>query len=183
MNNEPDAYNTMTMYFKEMTIEGNTIFPGLQDVSGFTALMGSIRRDNTEIAKLLFEADCDVDRQTICGNTALMLASDHDNIEIVKLLLGANCDVNIQNNRGITALMYATQGPTTVSTSRVGNTEIVKLLLEASCDANIQDNTGRTALMYASVLASYDRWSLTDSKNNTEIELLLINYTSKTIHL
>ncbi len=90
---------------------------------GGTAIMFASRAGHTEIAKLLINANADLNIQgRYAGTTALMWAAEHGSTDIVKLLIEAKANVNLKNHSGETALTLANKNK---------RTEIVKLLKAA----------------------------------------------------
>lgn len=65
---------------------------------GRTALMHAIVQGQTEAAKFLLNAGCNIDEQDDCGATALMIAVCHinnNNKEIVNILLNKGADTSL----------------------------------------------------------------------------------------
>ena len=75
---------------------------------GMTALLVvcSAKR-NLQIARLLLEAEADVDQADADGNSSLILASTVGHLKIVQLLLQARANVGLANRSGMTALTSA----------------------------------------------------------------------------
>ena len=75
---------------------------------GMTALVVvcSAKR-NMRIARLLLEAEADVDQTDADGNSSLILASMLGRLKIVRLLLQARANVDLANEAGMTALTSA----------------------------------------------------------------------------
>ncbi len=69
-----------------------------------TALMLATRNKDTEMAKLLIDANALLDTQNKNGSTALTWAAEHGRTEIAQLLIDAGADLNIKDNNGCTAL-------------------------------------------------------------------------------
>lgn len=98
--------------------------------SYYNALMWASENGNTEIAKMLIDAEANVNIQdSFMKSTALMLASRRGYTEIVKMLLDAGAEVNLQKEYGVTALVQAV---------RYGHVEIVEMLLDAGADVSLE---------------------------------------------
>ena len=71
---------------------------------GLTPLMAALRRGDERAAKLLYEANADVNLADEFGKTALMLAAEfgHGDLGLVALLVRgeSNLDVNVADNEG-----------------------------------------------------------------------------------
>lgn len=79
------------------------------------------RDKELEVAKILIDAEIDLNAQSINGKTALHYAMGKNKTELVKLLVESGANVNIRDNKNMTLLDYA---------KRKNNGEIIKLLEE-----------------------------------------------------
>ncbi len=78
---------------------------------GGTAIMFAARANHVEIAKILIEANADLNiHGAYAGTTALIWAAQHGSFEIVKLLVENNAKINAKNHKGETALNFANNG-------------------------------------------------------------------------
>ena len=109
---------------------------------GTTALHWAAYRDDPEIARLLIEADADINAKTRLGDlTPLLLAAKNGNTTLIEILLEAGTDANDADANGTTPLMYSAAS---------GKADAVKVLLESGAEVNATDTTnGQTALMFA----------------------------------
>jgi len=71
-----------------------------KDNNSRTALMWSVRRNNTECAQILLGFKASVDLQDTDGNTALHVACGQGHTAIVRLLLDRGASLTICNKRG-----------------------------------------------------------------------------------
>ncbi len=113
---------------------------------GMTALHWAAYRDDLEMARLLIDADADVEAKTRLGEiTPLFMASKNGSAGMIELLLGAGADANATNTgTGTTPLMLA---------AGAGRTNALKVLLDHGAEVNAQDTTnGQTPLMFAAAL-------------------------------
>lgn len=132
--------------------------------NGDTALIKSILKNNTEIAKYLIDSGANLDLQSNYKNTALILATIRgaNKNEITKYLInppnrkGAKLD--LQNENGDTALIYAI---------KLGNDEITKYLIEKKANIDLKNKDEKTALFFAV------------DENNNEIVKYLIDKGAK----
>jgi ankyrin repeat protein len=83
------------------------------------------------IAKLLIEADADLNIRGADGCTALISAARNRHTDIAKLLIDAGADLDIKASDGCTALNYA---------ARNGHKEIAKLLIDSGAYVDAQDD-------------------------------------------
>jgi ankyrin repeat protein len=74
------------------------------DREGLTCLHWASDRGHQELAKVLIQRKCDINKQDDSGNTALHLAVMADQSEIVRLLLDAKADPTLVNSEGETAI-------------------------------------------------------------------------------
>jgi ankyrin repeat protein len=110
------------------------------DDDGWTALISSVYRGNTEVVKLLLKKGANTEVPANDGTTALIKAAIRGDAEIAKLLLEKGAHLEAKNNIGDTALMMA---------ARYGSAEVVNLLLAKGASVEAKDNKGSTALMMA----------------------------------
>lgn len=129
-------------------------FARLQDATGYTALMWTIRLytqikesstpESTTCEVLLkfiprlIQMEQGVVRST--GGTALMLAAELGCLEAVEEFVRMNAELGMQKPNGVTALMIAI---------RKGHNSIVNLLVEREHSHTVTDPPGFTALMLA----------------------------------
>jgi ankyrin repeat protein len=156
-----------------------------------TPLGWAVFERNSDIVKLLLDANVPLEDQTIDGITPLLSASRTSNIELVQLLLerGANAnaidvngnnalyacdenivkilidnntDINYQNLRGQTPLHHA---------ARFGYLKIVEVLISSHANMEIKDSKGMTPLLQALDKKQYDIASfLIKSGANVNVE-------------
>ena len=80
----------------------------LQDTYGWTALMFAAHNDHDRCAKVLIEADADLDRTMPQGLfTALILACQAGHEQCARALVTAGAALNAQDQWGWTSLIYA----------------------------------------------------------------------------
>ncbi len=120
--------------------EGADVNAGQGD--GMTALHWAAFRDDREIARLLIEAEADVDAWTRVGDiTPLRLASKNGSAAMIALLVEAEADVNRGGTTGTTPLMAA---------AMTGSPEAVQVLLDHGAYVDARDvKNGQTPLMFA----------------------------------
>ena len=112
---------------------------------GQTALIASIKEDQTDTAIFLIDSKADVTLRGMgLARTALHIAVIHNNLPVVTTLLGAErINVNAKDKDGNTPLMLACEK---------GFEDIALLLIgHKSIDINTQNKDGHTALILASV--------------------------------
>jgi len=136
----------------------NNASPDISSRTGLTALMQAARSSQNNIARLLLDADAQIDLQDERdGYTALLHAAAAGTQAMLILLLESNANVNIQeNSRGLTALMLA-------AARRTGFPAVIDLIA-AGADINATANDGWTALMAA-----------INENNHDATEVLLLN--------
>ena len=108
-----------------------------------SALINAVLSSNYKVAKILLEANADVNIQNYNGETPLILVSGMGQFfekNILKLLLEYKANINITTYKGRTALMYA---------SINHFYENAKLLLKNGANVNIKDDLTYSALCYA----------------------------------
>ena len=132
------------------------------------------RNGNTNLAALLLDAGCSVDRMDDRGRTPLMHAAKNGHTEMARLLLDKGADLNVARG-GTSALFFAIESgrgdlvdlllqrgadinfqerygsrPLPFA-GQYGSAEVVQALLKHGADMNARDDIGRTALMRASL--------------------------------
>eukprot|EP00439_Symbiodinium_sp_Y106_P080400 s49_g19.t1 len=112
--------------------------PNLADSHGMTPLAAASHGGHVEAARLLLEAEADVNISTN-DITPLICACRRGYAEVVQVLLAARADTNFAGERG-TALSLA---------CGQGNVAVARMLLEAGANKNAM-NCGSSALMIAS---------------------------------
>ncbi len=116
----------------------------LVDSRGATLLGLAASAGQTEVVKVLLDADAKPDAMDRNGRTPLMAAVQKrdTNIDTLKALIAGGADVNTKDKRsGASVLCWAS--------GLWGSIEMVELLLEAGSDVNVTDNRGDTPLMWA----------------------------------
>ena len=109
---------------------------------GMTALHWAAFHDDPEMARLLVDANADVEAPTrLNGLTPLMLAAENGSAPMIETLLAAGADANQPSGNGTTPLMTA---------ALAGRVDAVEALLDhgAFADSREREN-GQTALMFA----------------------------------
>lgn len=105
------------------------------------AISHAIQTENLDMAKILVDAGCDVNRLSTgknSGNTPLMIAAWHGRDEFVKMLISAGACLNQQDSNGFTPLIKACLR---------GHPTTAKILLDnKKTDIDIRDRNGKTAL-------------------------------------
>ncbi|OLP80346.1 Ankyrin-2 [Symbiodinium microadriaticum] len=94
----------------------------------------------TEVARLLLEANADKDNATPDGATPLFIAAQEGQLEVARLLLEANADTDKAMQDGATPLYVA---------AAHGQPEVARLLLEANADMDKAAQNGSTPLCIA----------------------------------
>jgi uncharacterized protein len=108
---------------------------------GSTALHWAIRRNNTEMTRLLIAAGANPAAATRYSITPLHLAASNGNAAILEMLLKAGIDANSTALEGQTALMTAALN---------GNPDAIRVLLAHGAQVNVREPLkGQTALMWA----------------------------------
>ena len=102
--------------------------------------MLACQQENTDMVRLLFQYDIDVNATTEDGYTTLMAAIDDTDeaFGTVRRLLEKGADVNVRNSEGETALFFAADK---------GMFDIVNLLHEYGADMRVKNSRGKTALI------------------------------------
>ena len=129
---------------------------------GYTPLMISAYKGNTDIVKLLLEYNPSVDMTNNYNYTALIYACIYGKADVVKILLEHKADMYIETtleNNYLTALMIACSQ---------NHTEIVRMLLENGYDPNYKNKKGETALIYYALMEN--------NKPSREIIKILLEY-------
>ena len=78
-----------------------------QDSSGWTALMYAAKKGDTEVVRLLLDAEADPYIENECSETALLLAISTPCPMVVKEFIDAGIDLNQPNSEGNSALDFA----------------------------------------------------------------------------
>ncbi|CAE7273585.1 Ankyrin repeat domain-containing protein 29 [Symbiodinium microadriaticum] len=112
--------------------------PNLADPLGMTPLAAASHGGHVETARLLLEAEADINVSSN-GVTPLMFACRRGYNEVVQLLLEARADTNFASERGVALSLACGRG----------NLAAARLLLQAGANKNAM-NGGATALMIAS---------------------------------
>jgi uncharacterized protein len=87
-------------------------------------------RNRLEIAKLLIQANANLDLQDNFSNSALLNCTSYiNNVEVAKILLDAGANPNLVNDNRRTAL---------IECAIDSRTEIARLLIDAKADLNIR---------------------------------------------
>lgn len=131
------------------------------------AAMGEYKEKNTTIAKLLIDAEADLNVIDVYGNTALYSACLYNNDGVAKALINAGADVNIENHNGETPI-YKTKF-----------TDLIDDLIEAGADWNHKDRYGREFLDYLKPDYKNDLIN----KHPTEYEFYLANKNMKKFNI
>ena len=112
-----------------------------QNHYGDSALILAAWYGHLDIAKLLLDANADVDIANCDGNTALNCAAYRGHPEMVELLIDEDSEVDVQDTvTGKTALIKSAYG---------GHVKVVEMLLEAEADPDAVDSQGYGALAFA----------------------------------
>jgi ankyrin repeat protein len=104
---------------------------------GVTPLMLACGNKDTGIAKLLIEANADVDIQAVGGFTPLFYAVEINRdsiIEIINLLISYGAELEHRNYKGQTVLLYAAE--------MNDNEKIIQTLIDLGADGNAKDSQG-----------------------------------------
>lgn len=109
----------------------------IQIEKGSTALMYAT---NPKIAKMLIDANANVNAQNRLGNTPLLEAAETKTHYVMKTLIDAKADVNLKNKFGSTPLHIA---------SNSDDIHKVRLLIDAKADVNAYSGSGQTPLLDA----------------------------------
>lgn len=123
----------------------------------WTPLQFAAKHGNIEHARLLLDAQANIDEPAACqyGGTALQVAVDQENFELTIMLLERGADINAPGfmEGGCTALQLAVSG---------GNLKMAMLLLDHGADANAPPavSGGRTAIEIAAELGFIDMVAL-----------------------
>lgn len=88
-------------------IEAGTDVNAKEGLGGNTPLSLSAIFGQAEVAKILVEADADLNLQNTSGGTALHQASFFCRAEVVRLLIQAGADCQLEDSRGLTPLELA----------------------------------------------------------------------------
>ena len=135
------------------------------------------------MAKLLVEADANVDLQDGDGSTALIMGVYRRQFEMVKRLVEAG-KLDLQDSVGRTALMSSVMA----GLNRPIN--IVRLLVEAGAQLDLRDVRGQTALMGAVAMHRLDMVQLLveagarlDCRDNMDRTVLSMAQTSYNEHI
>lgn len=108
------------------------------------ALLLAAKHGNNDVARMMIQADANVNCQDKSGDTAIMIAAACGHPDIVKILVEAGADVNHQNNAGVTALSKAAMSKQSRS---------LKILIKAGALVDYENENDKkwTALMYAAI--------------------------------
>ena len=159
-----EPYGKLLEKYRNKPFNGIALIDIIEIINGYLnvlenkynmSLHKAIQNDNTKNARLLIEADANLNIQDYDGKTPLHFAIYKPNTEIAKLLIKAGADVKAIDKNGNTPLHNAIYKR---------NTEIAKLLIEKGADLNATTKNGFTPLEIA-------RWS-----DNTQAEKLLREY-------
>ncbi|OLQ10590.1 Sodium-driven chloride bicarbonate exchanger [Symbiodinium microadriaticum] len=110
------------------------------DLGDPAPLFEASEHGQTEVARLLVEANADKDKATLDGTTPLFIAAQEGQLEVVRLLLEGKADMDKATRRGTAPLFIAAQK---------GQLEVARLLLEAKADRDKASLDGTTALFIA----------------------------------
>lgn len=110
--------------------------------NGYTLLMMSVRRNETNIVKRLVSLDyfADVNIADVNGNTPLIVASELGYNEVVRTLIEAGAQTNATNTDGKNALMACVSN---------GEREIALMLIDAGVKLDVKDKKGKKYGDYA----------------------------------
>lgn len=93
----------------------------------------AVDNTNSEMVKLLLDAQADVNAKNILGDTPLMFAAKNqynlkEGNQIIKMLVQYEADVDLKNTKGYTAVMYAI---------KYNHSDIAELLLKQTKDQRL----------------------------------------------
>lgn len=140
---------------------------------GITPLIASCSEGHIEAAKLLIEANADVNAKDKDQTNSLMAAAARGHTDIVEILLKAGANVNDQNVDGHTALMFAYNGKNQVETLWERYTQFVKEseMEKKASGADKKLDDGGTGPIIREAL----------DKHNKMVDILIKNGSSQTI--
>lgn len=104
--------------------------------SDYILLRYALWREQKEIAKLLIEKGCRINKTRSSSNTPLHIAVKQEDVQIVKILLNKGASVESKNHNGETPLHFA---------ARTKNDEIIDLILtkiNSTVSANFVERGG-----------------------------------------
>lgn len=103
----------------------------------YPLLLFAAKKNNTKMAKILINANANINYQSKNKFTALIYATLNKNIEIINLLISKKVNLNEVDKFGNTALMIAI---------KKGYKDIAKLLIQNGAKCDIKNHTKKTAL-------------------------------------
>ncbi|XP_064641008.1 ankyrin repeat and SAM domain-containing protein 6-like isoform X2 [Lineus longissimus] len=131
------AKNGDIQRMKEILAQDPTQRDACSPHDGATPLMFAAMTGRFDMAQMLIEKGCDIDKQdTISGWTALMQATYHGKKNVAKLLINAGANVTIPAKNGCTAFDMA-------SLIDDVETELLRLLAAKAMQVNKKDNNKR----------------------------------------
>ena len=149
----------------------------MQNKYFLTPLYLAVYKEHLEIAQLLLNRGCDVNKQDNNGKTLLHWAASHDHLKLVKFLLDSGADINKQDDNGETPLHWA---------ACQGHLKLVKFLLDRGADLNLQTKYGYTPLHWSAVnnhleivQLLLDRGADIDLQDTTDFPLMYWDRTAK----
>ena len=152
-DNERDTCLTLAAYFGHTeTVRYLVSFPELdvnhKDTDGHTALFLAADQNHPDVAKVLIDAEADIEATGEKGRSPLLVASKAGSLATVRMLVKAGADVSGTDNNGSTCLMFA---------AYFGHTETVcYLLCLPEVDVNQSCNRGFASLPLAVLLKHSD---------------------------
>ncbi len=115
-----------------------------RDKGNRSALIMAAKNSDVEMAKLLLEANIDIDLQDSFGNTALMHAIARNNKDFIDLLFTKKPNVNLKDGTGMSPLMKATG----IKDLQLRD-NLIKELIARKAELNIKSKNGMNVLAYA----------------------------------
>ncbi|XP_026225881.1 B-cell lymphoma 3 protein homolog [Anabas testudineus] len=113
----------------------------IRNYEGFSPLHLAVLRDHMDLARMLLNAEADINAMDIkSGQSPLMHAVESNNADMVHFLIENGCDVNSQSYSGNTALHSACGR---------GQVDTVRLLLKSGADSSLKNYHNDTPVMVA----------------------------------
>jgi ankyrin repeat protein len=113
-------------------------FLNYQNDDGVTTLHVATDNNHLDVTRLLIEAGCNLNVNTLFGRTPFMTVAQHGYTSIAKELIVARCNVDVPEHGGSTPIYMA---------AFFGNPKVAEQLIQARVNVDLKNENGYTPLM------------------------------------